>query len=127
MSAGNLEQVRRLLVDEIGLEIQEAELYLLVTVEGRMSAEQVSRSLGISVERCNQICDRLVYLGALISMPRWFEATHPRFAAVSMYRRIRIDLGEQPGRSKAADGVGASLEDIYDTARAKYVRGGGYS
>lgn len=117
----NLDHIRQTLIDEIGLKPQEASLYLLVTTEGRMSPEEIARRLDMSSTSCTELCDRMVDLGAFIMMPHWYEATHPRFAAVRMYRQICTSRGEVPGRSKAADGVGAALEDAYDAARTKYI------
>ena len=48
-----------------------------------------------------------------------FEALHPRFAAVNMYRRRCERMGVRPGRNRAVDGIGAALERPYDDARTK--------
>ncbi|ABK77421.1 hypothetical protein CENSYa_0788 [Cenarchaeum symbiosum A] len=62
----------------------------------------------------------LVDLGAFIEMPGpRFEAMHPRFTAVNMYKRMCEREGIKFGRNKKVDAIGAMLEDAYDDARTK--------
>jgi len=93
----NYEKIKNDLISEIRLTQSQAEVFLLVTLGGKMSASQISKSLKISVEAALETSQKLVELGGCIDMPETeFEAMHPRFTAVNMYRRMcereNIDL-----------------------------------
>lgn len=118
--SADLRQVRRALVSEVGLDAREADLYLLITVGGRMSVVEIAAETGLPESECAKLCTRMTELGAFIEMAKGeFEAMHPRFTAVNMYRRICEMSGLRAGRNKTVDGIGAALEPYYDAARTK--------
>ena len=54
-----------------------------------MSVSQISESLAISADDALEISQKLIELGGFIDMPETeFEAMHPRFTAVNMYRKM---------------------------------------
>ncbi len=117
-----LQQIRQVLISEVGLDPQEAGLYLLITVEGPMPAGKISERMGLPEAECIRLCERMVQLGAFIAMSATeFEAMHPRFTAVNMYRRMCMQKGLKFGRNKAVDGIGVVLERHYDSARINKV------
>ena len=108
------------LISEIRLEPIQAKIYLLVTTFGRMSAQQIADKLKISVADAQKISESLITFGAFIDISKTeFEAMHPRFTAVNMYRRMcereKIDFK----RNKIVDNIGVILEKPYDDARTK--------
>ncbi len=124
MTEPDYKGVEKTLVTEIGLTASEARVFITVTTGGMMSADGVSARLGIRADDALSACRRLVALGGFIDMsdgpdsPR-FEAMHPRFTAVNMYRRMCERNNTEFGRNKAVDAVGAVLEDVYDDARTR--------
>lgn len=95
-------------------------MYLLITVKGRMDCTQISQRLSISEDDAHQATDQLVALGGIIEYTNiLYEALHPRFAAVNMYRRYCQRRGVAFGRNREIDNLGAALESSYDAARTK--------
>ena len=91
------DKIKNDLISEIRLTKNQAEVFLLVVLKGKMSANQIAKSLEITVEDALETSQKLVELGGFIDMPETeFEAMHPRFTAVNMYRRMcereNIDL-----------------------------------
>ena len=80
----NYEKVKTDLISEIRLTKNQAEVFLLVTLKGKMAADQIAKSLEITIEDALEISHKLVELGGFIDMPETeFEAMHPRFTAVN--------------------------------------------
>ena len=117
----NYEKIKTDLISEIRLTKNQAEVFLLVTLGGKMSAGQISESLKISVENALEISQKLVELGGFIDMPETeFEAMHPRFTAVNMYRRMCERENIDFKKNLVVDNIGIALEEPYDDARTKY-------
>jgi len=117
----NYEKIKTDLISEIRLTKNQAEVFLLVTLGGKMSASQISESLKISVENALETSQKLVELGGFIDMPETeFEAMHPRFTAVNMYRKMCERENIDFKKNSIVDNLGVVLEDPYDDARTKY-------
>ena len=117
----NYEKIKNDLISEIRLTQSQAEVFLLVTLEGKMPASQISKSLKISVEDALETSQKLVELGGFIDMSETeFEAMHPRFTAVNMYRRMCERENINFKKNSIVDNLGVVLEDPYDDARTKY-------
>jgi len=117
----NYEKIKNDLISEIRLTQSQAEVFLLVTLGGKMPASQISKSLKISVEDALETSQKLVELGGFIDMPETeFEAMHPRFTAVNMYRKMCERENIDFKKNSIVDNLGIALEESYDDARAKY-------
>ena len=117
----NYEKIETDLISEIRLTKNQAEVFLLVTLGGKMSASQISESLKISVENALETSQKLVELGGFIDMPETeFEAMHPRFTAVNMYRKMCERENIDFKKNSIVDNLGVVLEEPYDDARTKY-------
>ena len=117
----NYEKIKNDLISEIRLTQSQAEVFLLVTLGGKMPASQISKSLEISVEDALETSQKLVSLGGFIDMPETeFEAMHPRFTAVNMYRRMCERENIDFKKNLVVDNIGIALEEAYDDARTKY-------
>ena len=117
----NYEKIETDLISEIRLTKNQAEVFLLVTLGGKMSVNQISESLKISVENALETSQKLVELGGFIDMPETeFEAMHPRFTAVNMYRRMCERENIDFKKNLVVDNIGIVLEEPYDDARTKY-------
>ena len=117
----NYEKIKNDLISEIRLTQSQAEVFLLVTLGGKMPASQISKSLEISVEDALETSQKLVELGGFIDMPETeFEAMHPRFTAVNMYRRMCERENIDFKKNLVVDNIGIALEELYDDARTKY-------
>ncbi len=117
----NYEKIKNDLISEVRLTKNQAEVFLLVTLSGKMSVNQISESLEISVDDALEISQKLIELGGFIDMPETeFEAMHPRFTAVNMYRKMceREDIDFK--KNSIVDNIGIALEDPYDDVRTKY-------
>jgi len=86
-----------------------------------MSANQIANTLKISAEDALETSQKLVELGGFIDMPETeFEAMHPRFTAVNMYRRMCERENIDFKKNLVVDNIGIALEEPYDDARTKY-------
>lgn len=113
-------QIEKILVSEIKLTPTLAKIFLLITTEGKMTPSQIAKRLNISEDEALEYAKNLMDLGAFIDYsPTEFEAMHPRFTAVNMYRKMcereKIDFK----RNKNVDRIGVLLERSYDAARTK--------
>jgi len=117
----NYEKIKNDLISEVRLTKNQAEVFLLVTLNGKMPASQISESLGISADDALEISQKLIELGGFIDMPETeFEAMHPRFTAVNMYRKMCERENIDFKKNSIVDNLGVVLEDPYDDARTKY-------
>ena len=108
------------LVSEIKLEPLQAKVFLLVTCYGKMSSTEISEKLKISLDDAQKTADDLISLGAFIDFSETvFEAMHPRFTAVNMYRKMCERENIEFKRNKIVDNIGVILEKFYDDARTK--------
>ena len=119
----NYEKIKNDLISEIRLTQSQAEVFLLVTLGGKMPASQISKSLKISVEDALETSQKLVELGGFIDMPETeFEAMHPRFTAVNMYRKMCERENIDFKKNSIVDNLGIALEEPYDDVRTKYIK-----
>ena len=108
------------LVSEIKLEPIQAKVYLLVTCYGKMSSTEIAKKLKISLDVAQKTANELITFGAFIDFYETeFEAMHPRFTAVNMYRKMCERENIEFKRNKIVDNMGAILEKLYDDARTK--------
>ena len=108
------------LVSDIKLEPIQAKVYLLVTCYGKMSSSTIAEKLKISLSYDQKAAKELVTLGAFIDFSDTeFEAMHPRFTAVNMYRKMCERENIEFKRNKIVDNMGVILEKPYDDARTK--------
>jgi len=117
----NHEKIKNDLISEVRLTKNQAEVFLLVTLKGKMSANQIANTLEISVDDAKETSHELVGLGGFIDMPKTeYEAMHPRFTAVNMYRRMCERENIDFKKNLVVDNIGIALEEPYDDARTKY-------
>jgi len=108
------------LVSELKLSPLQAKVYLLVTCYGKMSSEIISQKLEISLDDAQNTSKDLMALGAFIDITESeFEAMHPRFTAVNMFRRMCERENIEFKRNKIVDSIGVILEKPYEDARTK--------
>jgi len=108
------------LIHEIKLEPIQAKVYLLVTCYGKMSSSTIAEKLKISFDDAQKASVDLLSLGAFIDFSETeFEAMHPRFTVVNMYRRMCGRENIEFKQNKTVDGIGVLLEKPYDDARTK--------
>ena len=119
----NYEKIKNDLISEVRLTNSQAEVFLLVTLNGKMSVSQISKSLEISADDALEISQKLIELGGFIDMPETeFEAMHPRFTAVNMYRKMCERENIDFKKNSIVDNIGIALEESYDDVRTKYNR-----
>ena len=119
----NYEKIKNDLLSEVRLTKNQAEVFLLVTLNGKMSVSQISESLGISADDALETSQKLIELGGFIDMPETeFEAMHPRFTAVNMYRKMCERENIDFKKNLIVDNIGIALEEPYDDVRTKYNR-----
>lgn len=108
------------LIREIHLDPIQARVYLLVTCSGKMSSSTIATKLKISYDEAQKASTDLMTLGAFIDISETeFEAMHPRFTAVNMYRKMCERENIEFKRNKIVDSIGVILEKSYDDARTK--------
>lgn len=115
-----ISQIEGALVSEIRLTPSQARVYLLVTCNGKMDAKTISEKLKIPVGDATKAANDLMAVGAFIDITETeFEAMHPRFTAVNMYRRMCERENIEFKRNKIVDNIGVMLEKPFDDARTK--------
>ena len=113
-------QIEHDLISEIKLNSIQARVFLLITIEGKMTAKTISEKLNISYNDALQTAKKLIEYGALIDITKTeFEAMHPRFTAVNMYRKMCEREGIEFKQNKIVDNIGVVLEKPYDDVRTK--------
>ncbi len=116
-----LSQITKTLVSEIKLTEIQAKIFLHIVINGRMKTSQISNDLHITLDEVTQNSKKLVELGGFIDMPNdEFEAMHPRFTAVNMYRKMCEREQKEFKKNLIIDNIGVALEVSYDDARTKY-------
>ena len=121
MMSGDFSQIEGLLVSEIRLSSIQARIFLLIVVHGKMNVENIAKKLEISTDDALANSKKLMELGAFIDMPdNEFEAMHPRFTAVNMYRKMCEREKIEFKKNLTVDNIGVVLEKPYDDARTKY-------
>ena len=116
----DFEQVKKDLISEIHLTNLQADVFLLIVAEGKMSTEKIANKLKIPIEEALTISKSLVELGGFIDFAKSeFETMHPRFSAVNMYRRMCERNNEKFSRNVTVDNIGVALEKPYEDARTK--------
>ena len=120
-SIESLARIKNDLISEVRLTKSQADVFLLVTLEGKMEVDQIAKILGISTVDALETSQKLVKLGGFIDMSKTeYEAMHPRFTAVNMYRRMCERENIDFKKNLVVDNIGIALEDVYDDARTKY-------
>ena len=120
-SIESLTRIRNDLISEIRLTKNQADVFLLVTMEGKMEVDQIAKILEISTVDALETSQKLVKLGGFIDMSKTeYEAMHPRFTAVNMYRRMCERENIDFKKNLVVDNIGIALEDEYDDVRTKY-------
>ena len=115
------EKIKNDLISEVRLTENQAEVFLLITLKGKMAVNQIAKSLDISNDDVLEISQKLVELGGFIDMPETeFEAMHPRFTAVNMYRKMCERENIDFKKNSIVDNIGIALEESYDDVRTKY-------
>ena len=113
-------QIEKDLITELKLDKTQAKIFLLVTTQGKMTAKTISEKINISEDEALQTAKKLMEFGAFIDISKTeFEAMHPRFTAVNMYRRMCEREGIEFKQNKIVDNIGVVLENPYDDARTK--------
>lgn len=108
------------LISEIKLNSIQAKVYLLVTCYGKMSSVTIAEKLKIPLDDAQKTSKDLLSIGAFIDFSEIeFEAMHPRFTVVNMYRRMCERENIEFKRNKTVDNIGVILEKPYDDARTK--------
>jgi len=116
----SLSKIENDLISEIRLDPIHAKVYLLVTCYGKMTPELIAEKLKISVDEIRKASEDLMAFGAFIDISETeFEAMHPRFTAVNMYRKMCERKNIEFKRNKVVDSIGVILEKPYDDARTK--------
>ena len=115
------EKIKNDLISEVRLTKNQADVFLLVTLEGKMEVNQIAKSLDISTGDALETSQKLVELGGFIDMSETeFEAMHPRFTTVNMYRKMCERKNIDFKKNTIVDNLGVVLEEQYDDARTKY-------
>ncbi|MDH3677218.1 MAG: hypothetical protein OEQ12_02835 [Nitrosopumilus sp.] len=116
----DMSQIELKLISEIKLNSIQAKTFLLVTCYGKMNIPQIAEKLNISKDLALETAKDLMNLGAFIDISETeFEAMHPRFTAVNMYRRLCERENIEFKRNKIVDSIGVLLERPYEDARTK--------
>jgi len=117
----NYEKIKNDLISEIKLTKNQADVFLLVVLGGKMSVSEIARLSDITVDEARITSEKLVELGGFIDMPETeYEAMHPRFTAVNMYRRMCERENIDFKKNSVVDNIGIALEEPYDDVRTKY-------
>ena len=117
----DLRQIEDTLISEIRLSQIQAKIFLQIVMDGKMNSKEIAKKLEITEKMASEISNQLIKLGGLIDYTETeFEALHPRFASVNMYRRMCERENLEFKKNNLVDNIGISLENSYDDVRTKY-------
>ena len=117
----DITKITQILVSEIKLSEIQSKIFLHIVINGKMKTSQIANDLNISSNDAYLNSKKLVELGGFIDMPNEeFEAMHPRFTAVNMYRKMCEREQKEFKKNLTVDNIGVALEVSYDDARTKY-------
>ena len=117
----NPKQIEDALISEIRLTSVQAKIFLEIVLNGKMTSKQIGERLGIPDTMANENLQQLIQFGGLIDYTETeFEALHPRFASVNMYRKMCERENLEFKKNNSVDNIGVVLEDVYDDVRTKY-------
>ena len=117
----DITKITQTLVSEIKLSEIQAKIFLHVVINGKMNISKIANELNITIDEATQNSKKLMELGGFIDMPNEeFEAMHPRFTAVNMYRKMCEREKKEFKKNIDVDNIGVALEVVYDDARTKY-------
>jgi predicted transcriptional regulator len=125
MVLGNIMGERRnnydsILKSVLGLDPEEAQLYLLIVYSGKMTVSKIAQACDWTNEKAKLHSNMLMEKGMFIEIGEdIFESLHPRFALSNRYRKKCIELGMKYGRNDQVDSLATYLERHYDLARTK--------
>ena len=117
----DITKITQILVSEIKLSEIQSKIFLHIVINGKMKTSQIANDLNISSNDAYLNSKKLVELGGFIDMPNEeFEAMHPRFTAVNMYRKMGEREQKEFKKNLEVDNIGVALEVPYDDVRTKY-------
>ena len=117
----DLRQIEDTLISEIRLSQIQAKIFLQIVMDGKMNSKEIAKKLEITEKMASETSNQLIHLGGLIDYTETeFEALHPRFASVNMYRRMCERENLEFKKNNLVDNIGISLENSYDDVRTKY-------
>jgi len=121
LSQLDLKQIEDTLVSEIKLSQIQAKIFLQIVVDGKMTSKEIAEKLEITESIARENSNQLIQLGGIIDYTESeFEALHPRFASVNMYRRMCEKENLEFKKNNLVDNIGIALENSYDDVRTKY-------
>ncbi len=117
----NPKQIEDALISEIRLTSVQAKIFLEIVLNGKMTSKEIGEKLGITEIMANENLKQLIQFGGLIDYTETeFEALHPRFASVNMYRKMCERENLEFKKNNLVDNIGIALENSYDDVRTKY-------
>ena len=117
----DLRQIEDTLISEIILSQIQAKIFLQIVMDGKMNSKEIAKKLEITEKMASETSNQLIQLGGLIDYTETeFEALHPRFASVNMYRRMCERENLEFKKNNLVDNIGIALENSYDDVRTKY-------
>ena len=117
----NPKQIEDVLISEIRLTSVQAKIFLEIVLNGKMTSKEIGEKLGITEIMANENLKQLIQFGGLIDYTETeFEALHPRFASVNMYRKMCERENLEFKKNNLVDNIGIVLENVYDDVRTKY-------
>ena len=117
----DLRQIEDTLISEIRLSQIQAKIFLQIVMDGKMNSKEIAKKLEITEKMASETSNQLIQLGGLIDYTETeFEALHPRFASVNMYRRMCERENLEFKKNNLVDNIGIALENSYDDVRTKY-------
>ena len=106
----------------LGLNLDEAQLFLLIVCSGKMSVSKIAETCNWSIDQAVQCSRMLAEKGMFIEIKAdEFESLHPRFALSNRYNRRCSELGIEYRRNDRVDSLAIYLEKYYDLARTKQI------
>jgi predicted transcriptional regulator len=111
--------LERVISSELKLSTNESKIFLLIVKNGKLTAEQISDTLQITITEARRAADSLVKKGMLIEISSEYESLHPRFAASNRYRILCQEENVEFKKNIRVDNIGLVLESHYENARTK--------
>lgn len=106
-----INQIKKNLVDDLGLSQEEAEVFLALIKAGKTSSNNFNIYGKCTKEEMIDICKNLERKGMIIEInENEFQVLHPRFAIVNRYKRMCKEKEMEFKKNTKIDNIGLMLE-----------------
>ena len=110
--------IKDTIISDLDLTPEEAEVFLRIISNGKLSLEHISEMLGKDLASTLSIVNSVIDKGMIIEYSNnVYECLHPRFALVNRYKYVCQKTNVAFKKKPQIDNIGVMLQHYFDSAR----------